>query len=34
VRKAMDEIVGPQNQAWESYKNPQRGYKTYVRIKR
>jgi DNA helicase HerA-like ATPase len=34
VRKAMDEIVGPQNQAWESYKNPQRGYKTYVRLKR
>jgi hypothetical protein len=34
VRKAMDEIVGPQNQAWESYKNPQRGHKTYVRLKR
>ncbi len=34
VRKAMDEIIGPQNQAWESYKNPQRGYKTYVRLKR
>jgi uncharacterized protein len=34
VRKAMDEIVGPQNQAWESYKNSQRGYKTYVRLKR
>ncbi len=34
VRKAMDEIVGPQDQAWESYKNPQRGYKTYVRLKR
>jgi DNA helicase HerA-like ATPase len=34
VRKAMDQIVGPQNQAWESYKNPQRGYKTYVRLKR
>lgn len=34
VRKAMDEIIGAQNQAWESYKNPQRGYKTYVRLKR
>ena len=34
VRKAMDESVGPQNQAWESYKNPQRAYKTYVRLKR
>ena len=33
VRKAMDEIVGPQNQAWESYKNPQRAHKTYVRLK-
>jgi hypothetical protein len=33
VRKAMDEIVGPQNQAWESYKNSQRGGKTYVRLK-
>jgi len=34
VRKGMDEIIGPQNQAWESYKNPQRGNKTYVRLKR
>ena len=34
VRKAMDEIIGPQNQAWESYRNPQRGHKTYVRLKR
>ena len=33
VRKAMDQIIGPQNQAWESYKNSQRGYKTYVRLK-
>ena len=33
VRKAADEILGPQNQAWESYKNPTRGNKTYVRIK-
>jgi hypothetical protein len=32
VRKAMDEIFGPQNQAWESYKNPQRGT-VYVRLK-
>lgn len=34
VRKAMDVLVGPQNQAWESYRNPQRGNKTYVRVKR
>jgi hypothetical protein len=34
VRKAMDEMIGPQSKAWESYKNPQRGYKTYVRLKR
>jgi hypothetical protein len=34
VRKAMDEIIGPQNQNWESYRNPQRGYNAYVRVKR
>lgn len=34
VRKAMDQVIGPQNQAWESYRNPQRGHKTYVRLKR
>jgi hypothetical protein len=34
VRKAMDEIIGPQNQAWESYRNPHRGHNTYVRVKR
>lgn len=30
VRKALDRIVGPQNQAWESYRNPTRNT-TYVR---
>jgi hypothetical protein len=34
VRKAMDKLVGIQNQAWESYRNPARGNKTYVRVKR
>lgn len=34
VRKAMDRIFGPQNQAWESYRNSARGYKTYVRVRR
>lgn len=31
VRKAMDEIFGAQNEAWESYRNP--ANKTYVRLK-
>jgi DNA helicase HerA-like ATPase len=30
VRKALDRIIGPQNQAWESYRNPARNT-TYVR---
>lgn len=30
VKTAMDQIFGPQNAAWESYKHPVRG-KTYVR---
>jgi uncharacterized protein len=30
VRTAMNEIFGPQNEAWESFKHPVRG-KTYVR---
>lgn len=34
VRKAMDKLIGVQNQAWESYRNPARGNKTYVRVKR
>jgi len=33
VRKAMDQIFGPQNEKWESYRNPARGNKTYVRLK-
>lgn len=34
VRKAMIEIYGPQNTAWESYKNPERSNTTYVRLRR
>jgi len=34
VRKAMDKLIGVQNQAWESYRNPARGNKTYVRARR
>lgn len=34
VRKAMDKLIGPQNQAWESYRNPARGSSTYVRVRR
>ena len=34
VRKAMERLFGPQGQSWESYRNPQRGNKTYVRLKR
>lgn len=34
VRKFMDRIFGPQDKAWESYKNSQRGYKTYVRLRK
>ena len=30
VRKALDRVVGPQNQAWESYRHPTRNT-TYVR---
>jgi uncharacterized protein len=33
VRKAMDIIFGVQNHAWESYRNPARGNKAYVRRK-
>jgi hypothetical protein len=31
VRKAMDRLIGPQNQAWESYKNAARNNTTYIR---
>ncbi len=31
VRKALDQLIGPQNQAWQSYKNPARNNTTYVR---
>jgi hypothetical protein len=34
VRKAMDKLIGVQNQAWESYRNSARGNKTYVRVRR
>ena len=30
VRKALDRLIGPQNQAWESYRHPTRNT-TYVR---
>ncbi len=33
VRKAMDHLYGPQDQSWETYKNPQRNNTTYVRKK-
>ncbi|HWQ39373.1 MAG TPA: hypothetical protein VNM24_12335, partial [Burkholderiales bacterium] len=32
VRKALDRLIGPQNQAWESYRHPTRNT-TYVRRK-
>jgi hypothetical protein len=32
VRKAMDRIFGPQNIAWQSYKNSARDGKTYIRL--
>ena len=32
VRKAMNEVFGPQNEAWESYKNPNRKNVTYIRL--
>jgi len=31
VRKAMDRLIGPQSQAWESYKNATRNNTTYIR---
>lgn len=34
VAKAMNKIFGPQNQAWESYRNQARGSVSYVRLKR
>jgi hypothetical protein len=31
VRKALDEIFGPQNEAWYAFRNPERNYTAYVR---
>lgn len=33
VKKAMDQIYGPQDHSWETYRNPQRNNTTYVRKK-
>ncbi len=33
VKKAMDRLYGPQDQSWETYRNPQRNNTTYVRKK-
>ncbi len=33
VKKAMDRLYGPQDQSWETYRNPQRNNTTYVRRK-
>jgi hypothetical protein len=33
VPKALNQIVGPQHQAWEAYRNQRRGNTTYVRQK-
>jgi hypothetical protein len=30
VRKSLDRLIGPQNQAWETYKHPTRNT-TYIR---
>jgi hypothetical protein len=34
VVKALNTVLGPQNQSWVSYRNPARGGKTYVRLKK
>jgi hypothetical protein len=34
VPKALNEILGPQDEAWHSFRNEQRDYKTYVRTGR
>lgn len=34
VPEAMNAIYGQQSVNWESYKNPERGYKTYIRLKK
>ena len=31
VRKALNEILGPQNEAWHTFRNPERNNTTYVR---
>lgn len=31
VPKALDEILGPQNEAWHTFRNPERNNTTYVR---
>jgi len=33
VKKAMDSLFGPQDQGWETYKNPDRNNNTYIRVK-
>jgi len=34
VPKALDEIIGPQNDAWHAYRNSERNNTTYVRVGR
>jgi hypothetical protein len=34
VAKAMTRLFGPQNESWETYKNPNKNNTTYVKKKR
>ena len=34
VPKAMNQVFGPQDEGWHSFKNEERNFKTYVKLGR